>query len=79
MVTWRNRARSWFVLTAALAAIGCESPCEEVAAQLRECCAKGPAELRAQCDRDADELEQDGDTDSCEHSLSQGELEGCGQ
>ena len=54
---------------------GCGSDCDEVAALMRQCCAKGPAELRAECEADAKRLEDDGNAEACEDA--KGKFAGC--
>jgi hypothetical protein len=62
-----------------LACVGCSDPCAEVAEQLRECCARGPAELRQSCEAEAQRLEDDGNSEACEQTLDQGDYESCAQ
>jgi hypothetical protein len=71
-----SRTGAWLPLLLGLQLFcgGCSdaAPCEELAEQLRVCCAKGPADLRASCDAEAKQLEDDGNSDSCEHALDEG-------
>jgi hypothetical protein len=52
-------------------------PCEDVAALLRKCCAKGPAENKQACETRAAELEEDGNAEACERALDEGDFAGC--
>jgi len=60
-----------------LAGSGCHDACQQLAAQLRDCCAKGPAELRAHCEAEAKKLEDDGSSKACQSAADQGRFEGC--
>ena len=60
-----------------LASLGCSDSCSEVAALLRECCARGPAELRQSCEAEAKRLEDDGNSEACERALESGSFETC--
>jgi len=60
-----------------IALTGCNDACEEVAASLRQCCARGPAELREACEAHADALEQDGNAEACADAAAQGDFAGC--
>jgi hypothetical protein len=73
MVRWTG---VWLVVALGM---GCSdgAPCEELAQQMRECCAKGPAELRASCDAEAQRLADDGDSDACETALHDGVYARC--
>lgn len=57
---------------------GCsEDPCEEVAASLRACCAKGPAELQDACEASAASFENEGNQEACAHALAKGDFARC--
>jgi hypothetical protein len=75
-----SRTGVWLPLISGLAlfSTGCaDAPCEELAEQLRECCAKGPAELRAGCEAEAQRLEEDGNSDACQSALDDGVYARC--
>lgn len=57
------------LLALGLCCAACDDPCAELADQLRECCARGPAELRQSCEAEAEALQDDGNTDACEDAL----------
>ena len=71
-----GRMAYWATVLGLLGA-GCTSPCTDVAALLRQCCAKGPAELRQSCEAEARSLEEDGNSEACQAALDEHKLEGC--
>lgn len=74
-----SRTGGWLhgALALGLTCAGCSSPCEELAEQLRDCCAKGPAELRQSCEQYAQHLEDDGNSDACQAELDDGVYARC--
>ncbi len=54
-----------------------DDECDEVAAQLRKCCDKGPPELRDGCIDEAEALEDDGNADACQVDLERRSFERC--
>ena len=56
-----------------------DDSCDEIAAELRECCDKGPPELKTGCMKEAAKLEEDGNTEACEADLEEGNFARCGR
>ena len=74
----RNSPGWWSILMGfGLISLGCSSPCDEVASQLRQCCAAGPEDLRAGCEAEARRLEEDGNDEACESALDSRLFERC--
>jgi hypothetical protein len=71
-----SRMGGWLPLIVGLG-LGCSAPCEELAEQMRECCARGPAELRASCETEAKHLQDDGSDDACDAALDDGVYARC--
>jgi hypothetical protein len=59
--------------------LGCSNtPCDEVARTLRECCKEGPVELENACEERAAGLEDRGNEEACDAALERGDFAECG-
>jgi hypothetical protein len=77
VVRWKG---GWALLLVSLLCGACgDDSCDEIAAELRECCDKGPPELKTGCMKEAAKLEEDGNTEACEADLDEGTFAKCGQ
>jgi hypothetical protein len=72
-IAWRVGLCATFVIASG----GCHDACQQIAAQLRDCCARGPAELRARCEAEAKKLEDRGNSGACQSAADRGSFEGC--
>jgi hypothetical protein len=72
-----KRVRQWVIAAFVACGAGCSDPCEEVAASVRACCAKGPAELAHACEARAASLENDGHQEACDQALARGDFARC--